>query len=100
MPLQYIQFLAASVPAKEYAALLPNVSQLAVDFRLPPEVLFQLYRPVLAAARSSQAVAEDGEIGDAGIPWPGMRICLAFDAAACGSYEWDLGASGELSDCA
>ena len=64
--MQYIQFLVASVPARDYAALLPDARQLALDFRVPAEVLFQLYRPVLAAARSSQAVAEDGEIGDAG----------------------------------
>ena len=64
--LQYIHFLAAAVPPREYAGQLPDLRQLAVDFRLPPEVLFHLYRPVLAAARGSQVAAEDGEIGEAG----------------------------------
>ena len=57
------------MPAKEYAAALPGLQQLQ-GFRVPPEVLYHLYRPLLAAARHSQVViAEDGEIGAAGVFW-------------------------------
>lgn len=64
--MQYINFLAAAVPSREYAGALPELARMALDFRIPPEVLYHMYRPLLVSARAAQvATAEDGEIGGA-----------------------------------
>ena len=67
--LQYIKFLSTSMSLASYAALLPPFGQLATQYGLPPEVVFAIYRPLLAGMHPPQnSVAEDGEIEGAAAP--------------------------------
>ena len=61
--MQYIKFLSTSLSPSEYALLLPPLSELVRDFGLPAEVVFAIYRPLLAGMHPPvQPIAEDGEI--------------------------------------
>lgn len=70
---QYIKFLSTSMPPATYATLLPPFGKLARDYGLPAEVVFAMYRPLLAGMHPPvQNVAEDGEIEGAA---PGLASC-------------------------
>lgn len=61
--LQYIKFLSTSMSLERYAKTLPPFGEMAHDYGLPPEVVFAIYRPLLAGMHPPvQTVAEDGEI--------------------------------------
>ncbi|KAK9839458.1 hypothetical protein WJX81_003560 [Elliptochloris bilobata] len=80
--IQYTEFLADTLSAADYAALLPPLPDLVLGFGVDPEVAFRAYRPLLqeallkeadsakagagngagAAAAAGQAEAEEGEL--------------------------------------
>ena len=67
------------MPLASYAALLPPFGKMAHDYGLPPEVVFAIYRPLLAGMHPpASAVAEDGEIE--GAP-AGAVLCRAHACA-------------------
>ena len=44
---QYLEFLAANIAKEEYCKLIPDIGTLVKEYRLEPEVAFQLLRPKL-----------------------------------------------------
>ena len=77
--MQYIEFLQKSLSSSEYQALLPSIEDLAVDYKIDPEIIMQLYRPILRKIKPFSGVSyvdtggvartvgdvgeEDGEVG-------------------------------------
>lgn len=70
--MQYIEFLHKALPAEEYASLLPSISELATEYRIDPEIIFELYRPIIrgvlppAAPVDDFAEPEAGEVAQVG----------------------------------
>lgn len=62
--LQYISFLQHALQADEYMALLPPIERLANEYSIDPEIVFELYRPLLRTVcpPEIQSVDEEGEI--------------------------------------
>ncbi len=65
--LQYCEFLRTAMSPSAYTAFLPPIPTLSHDYGFDVEVIFELYRPVLARVEPLEAAsaAEEGEIPDA-----------------------------------
>ena len=44
---QYAEFLFKALPLEEYATMLPSIEDLANEYRIDPEIIFQLHRPLI-----------------------------------------------------
>ena len=70
---QYTEFLQKALTLADYAELLPSMTDLAVRYRVDPEIVFALYRPLIRSvvppvALVHEAEPEEGEMeaGDGG----------------------------------
>ncbi len=63
---QYAEFLRKALPLSEYAALLPSIKDLAIDYAIDPEIIFELHRPLIRGIMPPAApVEEEAEEGEA-----------------------------------
>lgn len=44
---QYAEFLRRALSPAEYADLMPSITDLAVEYRIDPEIIFELHRPMI-----------------------------------------------------
>jgi THO complex subunit 2 len=67
---QYAEFLRKALPIADYAARLPSIKDLAIEYRIDPEIIFELHRPlirgIIPPPAPVQEEAEEGEAAAAG----------------------------------
>jgi THO complex subunit 2 len=63
---QYAEFLRKALPLSEYAARLPSITDLAIEYSIDPEIIFELHRPLIRGTMPPPApVEEEAEEGEA-----------------------------------
>jgi len=63
---QYAEFLYKALPVADYAARLPSIKDLAIEYRIDPEIIFELHRPLIRNIVPPPApIAEEAEEGEA-----------------------------------
>lgn len=63
---QYAEFLRKALPVADYAARLPSIKDLAIEYSLDPEIIFELHRPLIHGIMPPPApVEEEAEEGEA-----------------------------------
>lgn len=114
--MQYIEFLQKSLPPDEYQSMLPSIEDLVVDYQIDPEVVLQLYRPILRKVKpyDNEGNEEEGELSDGQLPseddtnqpgkgegkkgvntwsdWPALQSCMTklAPAGAFSGISWEL----------
>jgi THO complex subunit 2 len=68
--MQYIAFLQKSLMPEEYEEILPSIDDLVNEYKMDPEVVLQLYRPILRKVKpyESEENDEEGEMSDGQLP--------------------------------
>lgn len=62
---QFAEFLRKALTLEEYAALLPSIKDLATEYRIDPEIIFELHRPLIRDIMPPSApVKEEVEEGE------------------------------------
>ncbi|KAL4451471.1 hypothetical protein ABPG75_007133 [Micractinium tetrahymenae] len=96
---QYAEFLQHALPPEQYAALLPSMEELATEYRVDPELIFSLHRPLIRGVLPPAALApeheEEGEIAG-GPKAEGAGKGAAADGAAAMEEDGQLEA-GEVA---
>jgi THO complex subunit 2 len=65
--MQYIEFLQKSLPETEYATTMPSIEELMMEYKIDPEIVLQIHRPMLrkvtpCALLNGDNQDEEGEI--------------------------------------
>ena len=65
--MQYIEFLQKSLPEAEYIATMPSIEDLMMEYKIDPEIVLQIHRPMLrkvapCALSDGECQDEEGEI--------------------------------------
>lgn len=79
--MQYIEFLQKSLAPEEYEEMLPSIDDLVVEYSIDPEVVLQLYRPILRRVKpyENEENDEEGEISDGQLAPSGDDGCENTD---------------------
>jgi THO complex subunit 2 len=68
--MQYIQFLRRALSVQEYASAMPSIRDLASEYQIDPEIIFEIHRPLIKGVTPPNVKLakedEEGEINTAG----------------------------------
>ena len=91
---QYAEFLRKALPLADYAARLPSIKDLALEYSIDTEIIFELYRPLIRGIMPPPApVEEEAEEGEAAAAVADETVAAA--AAAAAKKDEEKGAAAE-----
>lgn len=63
--MQYISYLQHALSPAEYKALLPSIQDLAAEYRIDAEIIFQIHRPIMKDVKpTGKMIEEEGDDGE------------------------------------
>ncbi len=72
---QYAEFLRKALPLADYAARLPSIKNLGIEYSIDPEIIFELYRPLIRGIMPPPApVEEEAEEGETAEVIPAAEV--------------------------